>query len=189
MEDKNILPGPFGQRVEITIEKAKNGDAESARKILSWFCGAIKANTAKDGKPHTGTRIDERILRYLGECFQEILGGGPGARVDADRALGLNSGQKGNKKTKKGRQQTLDLGYEVKQHHNEIKAKRRNKFRGRTPLDTAISEVAKKNNKSEQTVRDAYDEWNKAYKANKFAHDVFESALKEVIEEDQNLSK
>jgi len=87
MEDPVIRKDMFSQVLDTTIDRARNGDTESARKILEWFCGAIKANTDKSGRPYRkpsgiGTQIDERILRYVGECFKRILDGGPGARVD-----------------------------------------------------------------------------------------------------------
>ena len=88
--DKSIAPitaswwnlaesdNPFNHMVDNTIEMARRGDTEAARTILRWFCGAIAANTDEKGKPHrkpsgTGTQINERILRYFGECFQKIL--------------------------------------------------------------------------------------------------------------------
>ena len=45
---------------------------------MRWFCEAITANTDERGQPHrkpsgTGTQINERILRYVGACFQKIL--------------------------------------------------------------------------------------------------------------------
>ena len=47
--------------VDFTIDKARSGDTESARKILKWFCGAIKANTDKNGRPYrkpSGTALE-----------------------------------------------------------------------------------------------------------------------------------
>ena len=94
MKNPIIREDIFSQVLDATIERARNGDTESARKILGWFCGAIKDNTDKNGNPYrkpsgTGTQINERILRYVGECFKKILDGGPGARVNANHALGI----------------------------------------------------------------------------------------------------
>lgn len=169
MQDENIRNDLLGQMMEATIANAINGDTESARKILREFCGAIKANTDKNGKPFrkpsgTGTQIDERILRYLGECFEKILDDAAGARVDANHALGIvEAGKRGNKKTKVSRERALDIGYQVMDRHVEIKTERkRSSLRGDdSPLDEAINDVAKKHKKSYQTVKDAYDEWKK----------------------------
>jgi hypothetical protein len=81
--------GPFSRRVDSTIERAKSGDSAAARKILEWFCGAVSAHT-KNGKTlmtpsGSGIKIDDRILRYLGERFQIILE----SAGSADAALGL----------------------------------------------------------------------------------------------------
>lgn len=32
-----------------TIEQAKSGNVDAAKKLLKWYCGAIAANTDKDG--------------------------------------------------------------------------------------------------------------------------------------------
>lgn len=169
MENDVIRGGDlFGQMVEATIESARNGDTESARKILGWFCGAIDGNTDKSGNPFrtpsgTGTQIDERILRYLAGCFKEILNDGPGARIDANHALGLvASGKRGNKKTRVSRKGTLDMGYQVMERYEQIKNEA--KPEGMSRLDKAINDVAEKHDKSYWTVKDAYDEWNKTIK-------------------------
>jgi hypothetical protein len=178
MENEVIHEGVFGQMVGSTIDKARNGDTESARKILKWFCGAIKANTDKNGRPYRkpsglGTQIDERILRYVGECFQKILDDGPGARVNANHALGIvEAGKKGNKKTKASRQHELDLGYEVIDCYARIKEERKKlkqqHLRGEpAPLEEAIKEIARKYHKSISTVKNAYDEWKKILKSYK----------------------
>jgi len=176
MENEVIHEGVFGLMVVSTIDKAKNGDTESARRILKWFCGAIKADTDKDGMPYrkpsgSGTQIDERILRYVGECFQKILDDGPGARVDANHALGIvEAGKKGNKKTKANRELELVIGLQVKDCYVRIKTERKI-TKGRrlagalSPLGEAIKEVAEKYHKSPDTVRNAYDEWNKILKS------------------------
>jgi hypothetical protein len=73
--------GLFGQWVEALIKKAKSGnDPEAAKKLMELYSGAIFANTDKDGNPYrkpsgAGTQIDERIIRYFGECFQSMLDG------------------------------------------------------------------------------------------------------------------
>jgi len=109
----SLFEGPFNHLIDTTIEKAKNGDTESARTILRWFCGAIQANTDKEGKPYrkpsgTGTQIDERILRYLAECFRSILNDAPGVRVDANHALRLReAGKRGNKRTTESRKRSI----------------------------------------------------------------------------------
>ena len=178
MEDPVIRKDVFSQVLDTTIDRARNGDTESARKILEWFCGAIKANTDKSGRPYRkpsgiGTQIDERILRYVGECFKRILDGGPGARVDANHALGIvEAGRKGNKKTKASREQELFTGLQVRNCNVRIKAERkiskRQRLRGEpTPLEEAIKEVAKKQHKSVATVKKSYAEWNKTLKSAK----------------------
>jgi len=178
MENKIIHEGLFGEMVAYTINKARSGDTESARKILKWFCGAIKANTDKNGRPYRkpsglGTQVDERILRYVGECFQKILDDGPGARVNANHALGIvEAGKKGNKKTKASRQHELDLGYEVIDCYARIKEERKKlkqqHLRGEpAPLEEAIKEVAEKYHKGIHTVKNAYDEYKKILKSYK----------------------
>ncbi len=175
MEYEIIYKDVFSQVLDTTIDRARNGDTESARKILGWFCGAIKDNTDKNGRPYRkpsgiGTQIDERILRYVGECFKRILDGGPGARVDANHALGIvEAGKKGNKKTKASREQELLTGLQVRDCHDRIKAERKiskgQRLRGEsTPLEEAIKEVAKKHHKSFDTVKNAYKEYNKILK-------------------------
>lgn len=165
----------FSLPIESTIEKAKGGDTEAARKILKWFCGAIKANTDKDGKLHKspsgiGIQIDERILLYLGECFNKILDDAPGIRTDANHALGIvEAGKKGNKKTRASRERELDIGYQVMDCHEKKKAEKQQSKEPRllgdsSPLEKAINEVASIHKKSYQTVKDAYDELNKTKK-------------------------
>lgn len=172
MSDEINRSIPLSQLTKITIENARTGDTESARKILQWFCGAIKANTYGNGKPYvkpsgTGTQIDERILRYLAECFQKILEGAPGARVDANHALGLvEPRKKGRKNTKAKRQRDLDMFYKVNKRREQISAERKQRSTKRlpgelSPLDTAIDEVAKEYSVSYQTVKNAYDEVNR----------------------------
>ena len=176
MGNSFIREDVFSQVLDTTIDRARNGDTESARKILEWFCGAIKANTDKNGNPYrkpsgTGTQIDERILRYVGECFKRILDGGPSARVDANHALGIvAAGKKGNKKTKASRERELLTGFQVRNCHVRIKAKRKIskglRLRGELPpLEEAIKEIARKQHKSFDTVKNSYDEWNKTLKA------------------------
>lgn len=169
MENDIIRGGdPFEQIVEATIESARNGDTESARKILGWFCGAIDANTDKNGEPFrtplgTGTQIDEKVLRYLAGCFKEILNDGPGVRLDANHVLGLVApGKRGNKKTRASRERTLAMGYQVMKRYQQIKNEA--KPEGMSRLDKAIKDVAKNHKKSCQAVKDAYDEWNKTKK-------------------------
>lgn len=170
MENDVICSGDLllGKMVEATIESARNGDTESARKILGWFCGAIDGNTDKSGNPFrtpsgTGTQIDERILRYLAGCFKEILNDRPGARLDANHALGLVApGKRGNKKTRASRERSLDMGYQVMERYEQIKNEA--KPEGMSRLDKAINDVAKNHRTSYQTVKDAYDEWNKTKK-------------------------
>jgi len=168
----------FSQVLDATIERARNGDTESARKILGWFCGAIKANTDKNGNPYRklsgiGTQIDEPILRYVGECFKRILDGGPGARVNANHALGIvAAGKRGNKKTKASRGEELLTGLEVWDCHDRIKTERKiskgQRLRGEsTPLEEAIKEVARKHHKSFDTVKNAYKEYKKILKPSK----------------------
>ena len=58
---------------------------------MEWFCGAISANSDENGKPlikpsGTGTQIDERIVRYFGECFQRVLSG-----VEVKAAMNLKN--------------------------------------------------------------------------------------------------
>jgi len=79
----------FNEVLDTTIDRARNGDTESARKILEWFCGAIKANTDKNGRPYRkssgiGTQIDERkrILRYVGEWNGRPKPSGIGTQID-----------------------------------------------------------------------------------------------------------
>ena len=178
MENKIIHEGLFGEMVAYTINKARSGDTESARKILKWFCGAIKANTDKNGRPYRkpsglGTQVDERILRYVGECFQTILEDGPSVRVNANHALGIvEAGKKGNKKTKAGREHKLDIGYEVRCSYLRIKEDRKISKRLRligepAPLEEAIKEVAGKYHKGIHTVKNAYDEYKKILKSYK----------------------
>ncbi len=57
-------------------------DPDAARDLLREFVGAIDDNTTQRGAPYRhpstaiiGSRIDERILRYLATCFREILSG------------------------------------------------------------------------------------------------------------------
>jgi len=175
MENKIICKDVLGQMIDSTIDRARNGNTEAAREILEEFCEAIKANTNKNGRPYRkpsglGTQIDERILRYVSECFQKILDGGPGARVDANHALRIvEAGKKGNKKTKTGRERELDLGYEVMKCFKTTKEEKRKSNRQRligelTPLDKAIDEVAKKYHRSTSTITNAYKEWNRVLK-------------------------
>ena len=190
MEDPVIRKDVFSQVLDTTIDRARNGDTESARKILEWFCGAIKANTDKKGNPYRkpsgiGTQIDERILRYVGECFKRILDGGPGARVDANRALGIvETGRKGNKKTKASRKQELLIGLQVRDCHVRIKAERKiskgQRLRGASsPLDEAIKNIAQKHHYSSHTVKNAYKEWNKVSKPYKEELRALKEAIKE----------
>ena len=173
MMDEEIIPYDlFSKMVDDTIARARNGDTESARKILKWFCGAIKTNTDKDGKPHVkpsgkGTQIDERILRYLGECFQKILDDASGPRVDANHALWLvTPGKRGVKKTRASRQKQIDIALEVWECHERNKEERKSSeqqlLRGeKSPLECAFGEVAKKREISCQTVKDAWDTLDK----------------------------
>jgi len=191
MEYEIIYEDVFSQVLDITIERARNGDTESARKILRWFCGAIKANTDKNGKPYskpsgTGTQIDERILRYVGECFKKILDGGPCAHIDANHALGIvEAGKRGNKKTKASREQELLIGLQVKDCYVKIKAERKiskgQRLRGASsPLDEAIKKIARKHHNSFDTVKNAYKEWNKISKPYKEELRELEEAIKEI---------
>jgi hypothetical protein len=167
----SLSEGPFNHLIDMTIEKAKNGGTESARTILRWFCGAIRANTDKVGKPYrkpsgTGTQIDERILCYLDECFRSILDDAPGARADANHALRLREARKrGSKRTTESRKRKLDIGYAVMERHAEIKTEEKSlkspRLRGTPPLEEAIKDIATKYAVSEQTVKDGYDEWSK----------------------------
>jgi hypothetical protein len=81
--------GPFSQRLDSTIDRARSGDSTAARKVLEWYCGGVMAYTKNGTSLITpsgcGIKIDDRILRYLGQCFQAILR----SAVSADVALGL----------------------------------------------------------------------------------------------------
>ena len=75
------------------ITKAKSGDREAARQILSRFCNDVKRLTgAIETQPLVAGRMKVQYLLYLAECFKKILDGSA-----ADHALGLNTGKKGNK--------------------------------------------------------------------------------------------
>ena len=87
-------------------------------------------------------------------------------RTDANHALGITAvGKKGMKTAAGKRKDKLDIGYDVMEAHKAIKANRKisqeRHLRGVSPLDEAIEVIAKEKGVSNQTVRDAYDEWNK----------------------------
>jgi hypothetical protein len=66
----------FGKQVEDTINRAKNGDTYAAKKLMQWYCGGLTTTIRKKGVSQTVNRepsIDERILRYFGECFGKVL--------------------------------------------------------------------------------------------------------------------
>jgi hypothetical protein len=88
-EVNNKMPDKdwFGQQVDDIIRLAESGDTAAAKKLMQWYCGGLKTTVVKKGVSQRVNRepsIDERILRYFGECFEQILGG-----VAVERAMSL----------------------------------------------------------------------------------------------------
>jgi hypothetical protein len=76
--------------VEDTIEKAKQGDRAAVDKLMQWYCGGLTTTIKKKGEPprivNREPSIDDRILRYFGECFGMMLKG-----VSVERAMNVKN--------------------------------------------------------------------------------------------------
>lgn len=103
---------------EEIIREAKAGNVGFARLILHDFVAVVRENTVggsiENGHPlrttsGIETRLDERVVRYLAEAFQQILEG-----VPADKALGTKPGTGGRPKLGAARDRSIALDVAVK---------------------------------------------------------------------------
>lgn len=159
---------------EERVKKAKEGNVEAAQGILKGFIGAVKQNTSRDGKPLSPhSPIDEPYVRYLAECFQEILnqmeGGG---RPDANKALNLSSKKRGARK--KTLERDMDIFLWVHEHASKAGNKRGS-------IKEAQKKYASKYNMSDDLVVKAYKRIKKRWfpiKENALTSPKVKSSLK-----------
>lgn len=166
------MPTTHSNLLKAEITKAKAGDTDSAKALITEFCATVNQNRQRnpdgtykrneDGSriPHNKpsgehTQFDEELLDYLVECFEkigEIVGEtGKQKRVTADVALNLSDfGKRGPKVSPKTRADSLVRGMRVWQVHQKEPSR---------PIEKICADMAGAELKSAHTLERDYKQF------------------------------
>jgi len=173
---KNVQGVHIINLIKEKIVIARQGDATAAKWLIYEFCATVNENRQKtpegefkltqDGEriPHdklsgTHTQFDEALLDYLVRCFEKIgnFEGEPGSskRVNADVALNLAGfSKRGRKSSPKTKDESLRRGMAAWKMHKDS---------GKS-LEEIFVELAKTEEKSEQTIKRDYQGFKRMLK-------------------------